>query len=90
MLQEQYSSFKEKFENIDKVMAEKEEARKSLRATDIQGAGAEGLSKTKDLFEHINENQNTSQPNAERKIEIERSEADKKRVQKAFFEVSKI
>lgn len=68
-------------------MATKEEERKTLRAAEIQGAGVESLMKAKDLFEK-NSNENQINPNPiDRKIEIERSEADKKRVQRAFFEV---
>lgn len=55
-----------------------------MHERDIHGLGAEGLTKAKDRFENLNQ----SEQNVERKgVEIERSEADKKLVQKTFFEV---
>lgn len=87
VLQEQYSSFKQKFENLDQELAKKDDERRSQAQKEIQGAGVENLSQAKTLFEQL-QNENGGGNKGDRKIEIERSDADRKRVKEKFFEVS--
>lgn len=85
ILQEQYSSFKQKFEHLDQELAKQDEERRAQADKDIEGIGAEILKEAKAMFEHGQKENGSSK--APGQIEIERSDADRKRVKETFFEV---
>uniref|UniRef100_A0A914VUY1 LIM zinc-binding domain-containing protein n=1 Tax=Plectus sambesii TaxID=2011161 RepID=A0A914VUY1_9BILA len=77
---EKYSQFKDKFEKLDETLEQNLEEKRKAMEREIYGAGAEGLSKAKDRFEKPQEESEI----VREAIDIQRSDADKKRVQKAF------
>lgn len=83
-LQEKYSNFKNKFENIQETIEKQDEHKKKLFQAEIQGVSKEKLSEAKTRFEKTTEDEFVS----DRKIDVKLTEADKQRVKKKFDQVS--
>ncbi|CAG9538916.1 unnamed protein product [Cercopithifilaria johnstoni] len=77
---EQYSKFRNKFENLPEVMKEDLEERLKTIEKELTGVGKENLENIKDAFENPQEVNKSERE----QIVIERSEEDKRRVMKKF------
>uniref|UniRef100_A0A2K6W109 LIM zinc-binding domain-containing protein n=2 Tax=Onchocerca TaxID=6281 RepID=A0A2K6W109_ONCVO len=77
---EQYSKFRNKFENLPEVIKENLEERLKTMEKELMGVGKENLENIKDAFENPQEGNKTERE----QIIIERSEADKRRVMRTF------
>lgn len=86
LFQEQYSSVKNKFEHLSEEMEKTDKEKRALVEAELPPTlGADNVAERKTVFEKMKEQ---SPAVEERKqIEIERSEADRKRVKETFFEV---
>ncbi|KAL3982429.1 LIM domain family protein [Acanthocheilonema viteae] len=81
---EQYSKFRNKFENLPEVMKEDLEERLKTIEKELTGVGKENLESIKDAFENPQEGDKSERE----QIVIERSEADKRRVMRTFAQAN--